>query len=188
MLVLIIGAQYLAVILGAYLGLAPVFARRPWLIPHGWNGVFAPVRWVDGLGSLGWFPAVDFGAFNFILGYQPPASIAALALAIEGIRILATSQSRKDDGPRICLYLALFGYVAWLMWSEPFCYYRGDLTFIAGALLLTPLLLAIGPLVRRRAWVGVCAVFVFVAVALAMLIANGCNELGMTGFFTAEVS
>ena len=73
------------------------------------------------------------------------------------------------------------------MYTEPFMGYRGDIDFVAGVVLLTPVLLAFGPLVRCREWLGLAGTVVFTAASLAMLIHNGCPRGGVTGFFYAAV-
>ncbi len=54
-------------------------------------------------------------------------------------------------------------------------------------LLLTPVLLAMSPLVRCREWLGLAGAVVFLATSVAMIIENGCPQGGRTGFFYAEV-
>jgi hypothetical protein len=104
MLVLIVCAQYLALIVGTYWGFATLYAIRPPLLPKAWSRFLAPLHWLNGRDSTGWFPAMDSRAIKVVL-----TSILAMALCVEGLRILATTRSRKDFGPRIYLYFGLLG-------------------------------------------------------------------------------
>jgi hypothetical protein len=53
---------------------------------------------------------------------------------------------------------------------------------------LLPFLLAMSPLVRAGAWLGVAGSALFSATSLAMLILNGFSRLGGYGFFVNWVS
>ncbi len=83
--------------------------------------------------------------------------------------------------------LSLFWYLVCPMCSAPFLDYGGDISFVIGVLLLSPVLMAMSPLVRYREWVGLAGAVVFLATSLAMMIHNGCSRGGMTGFFHAWV-
>lgn len=109
-------------------------------------------------------------------------------LGVEGLRRFASPVLRaaKPASPWVCLAL---GCHAWfLMLVEAFLDYSGDADFIRGVLLLLPFLLAIGPLVRAGACLGVMVSALFHANSLAMLLHNGTSLGGECGFFEVWVS
>ncbi len=109
-------------------------------------------------------------------------------LCVEGLCRLAFRRLRtaKPAAPWICLALA--SYAAWLMFDEAFLWYSGDRDFIQGVVLMLPFLLAVSPLVRANAWLGVLGSALFFATSLAMLIRNGISQFGGSGFFRVWVS
>lgn len=114
--------------------------------------------------------------------------VAVLGLGVESLRYLASRRLRMAEpvAPWVCIGLGL--YAAWLMSVEAFLWYTGDSSFVIGVLRLLPFLLAMSPLVRAGAWLGVAGSASFFATALAMLIRNGCSRLGGSGFFWGWVS
>ena len=127
------------------------------------------VRWVRGRWSL-------CGCF------------AVFILAAESLHYLASRPLRtaKPLTPWVCMGLG--SYAAWLMSTEAFMWYTGDSFFIMGVLRLLPYLLAVSPLVRTGAWLGVTGSLWFFATSLAILIRNGFSLQGGSGFFGEWVS
>jgi hypothetical protein len=113
---------------------------------------------------------------------------AVLLLAVEFFRYLsfASLRLRNPATPWLCLSLALLA--ALTIYVDPLVDYRGDITFMVGIYLILPWLLAIGPLVRSKSWLGVVAAVVFAGVLLSMLIENGCSLKSSSGFFSSVVS
>jgi hypothetical protein len=133
-----------------------------------------------------WLPVVTVGGLNWILTFHGEACLPVMLVGIEGLRFAATPRLRHSHLSCICLCLALCLYLVWLMCVEPFFVYD-NLNFIVGVLLVTPLLFAMSPLVRWRAWVGLSGTVVFFATSIAMMTQNACSRGGMTGFFEAFV-
>jgi len=184
---IVIAAQYLAVIVGVYWGRDVILRRQLQLIPRGWTGLF---RLLDALSPYclrGRLPAPTLQGVEWIPVFHLEGPLAALALAVAGLRVAASPRLRRTHRQRMWLCLSLFCYVVWLMYLEPFYDYRGDISFIIGVLLLTPVLLAMSPLVRCCAWLGLSGAMLFLATSLAMIIDNACSRGGCTGFFCAEV-
>jgi hypothetical protein len=71
---------------------------------------------------------------------------------------------------------------------EAFLWYVDNTSFVVSVLRLLPFLLAMSPLVRAGAWLGVAGAGLFFATALAMLTDNGFHRLGGSGFFENWVS
>lgn len=149
-----------------------MFLRQPWL---------SPIR------LAGWLPTLTMGGIQWIPMYHGEGCLAALALGIEGLCALASPRLRRACSSRIWPCVSLSCYLMWLMYIEPFYLYRGNITFIAGVLLLTPVLLAMSLLVRMRAWIGLLGAMVFFATWIAMMTHNACFRGGMSGFFEALV-
>ena len=79
------------------------------------------------------------------------ACLAALCW-LAGLRLMVSARLRQAQRQRMWVCLSLFCYVMCLMCNEAFLDYRGDISFVIGVLLLTPVLLAMSPLVRYREW------------------------------------
>lgn len=127
------------------------------------------VRWLSGCWSLA-------------------GGLAVVALGVESLHYLASRRLRtaRPVAPWLCAGLG--SYAAWLMSVEAFLWYTGDDSFITGVLRLLPFLLAMSPLVRARAWLGVAGCALFFATSLAMLTLNGFSRLGGSGFFLNWIS
>jgi hypothetical protein len=117
------------------------------------------------------------------LPYEVAGCLAVLAIGIDWLRFLRTPRLRDADPVPQLVLMILACYLAWLMMEEPFLYYSGDETFVRNVLLLTPLLLAMSPMVRWRAWLGLLGTALFFATALAMMMHNACCHNGGNGFF-----
>ena len=68
--------------------------------------------------------------------------------------------------------------------QRAFLDYGGDISFVIGVLLLSPVLMAMSPLVRYREWVGLAGAVVLLATSLAMMIHNGCSRRGNDRLFS----
>jgi hypothetical protein len=118
----------------------------------------------------------------------PPASLeagclAAMAITIDWLRFLATPRSRSAHPIALGILPVLACFLAWLMAADPFLFYWGDRTFVWNILLLTPLLLAMSPLVRDHAWLALAGTILFFATSIAMMVHNACCRGGFSGFF-----
>jgi hypothetical protein len=182
---IVAAAQYFAVALGVYWGWTPILFHQNWLSPHGWIRAVRTLDLIYGLRASLPVPTVE--GIQWIPVYHVEACLAALALATAGFRVLVTPQLRRTCRHRMWLCLLLFCYVAWLMYTEPFVVYGDDIGFVIGVMFLTPLLLAMSPLIRCREWLGLAGAVIFFATSLAMMIDAGCARGGLTGFFCAEV-
>ncbi len=143
------GFQYGAAGLGAFLGLV---RSRQLDVP----------RW-----TLGWMP-----------GRPALADAALLAFLVEMIRFMSSPRLRQAHRNTGILCEALLLYAAWFrnglfgILDVPTLEYVGRQGLVYTIMLLVPFLLAIGPLVRSRAWIGVAGTVLFYAVVLAMLVGN----------------
>ncbi len=88
----------------------------------------------------------------------------------------------------------LFLYAAWYrtgllgILPAPSLYYTNNEGLVYKILLLLPFLLATGPLVRSKAWIGVAGAVMFFASVLAMLISNAASWRSCFGFFGGWVA
>ena len=114
-----------------------------------------------------------------------PAAVSAAGFFIESIRYFASTTLRRKFLITAWLCLALGLFTALLMLSEPFLHYESDVAFIINIHILIIFLIAIGPLVKARAWLGATAAITFFVVSLAMLIDNAFS-IGGQGFLTRE--
>jgi hypothetical protein len=69
----------------------------------------------------------------------------------------------------------------------PFICYESNYDFVMDVIYLLPFILSFGPLVRKGAWLGVAACFIFFSTSIAMLYHNAICRGGSTGFLRAEV-
>jgi hypothetical protein len=182
---IVAAAQYFALFLAVYWSRGCIFFQRHRFGPWGWPGDFTLLDMPYGLGASVPLPTPQ--GIEWIHVWHLEACLAALALAIAGVRLLVSAQLRRIHRQRMWVCLSLFCYLAWLMYTEPFLDGSDDISFVIRALLLTPVLLAMSPLVRSREWLGLAGAVVFLATSVAMMIANGCSRGGRTGFFCAEV-
>jgi hypothetical protein len=182
---IVAAAQYFAVALGVYWGRTGILRHQNWLSRHGWIRAVHTLDLVYGLSASLPVPTVE--GIQWIPMYHAEACLAAVAFATAGLRVLMTPQLRRTCRLRAWLCLLLFCYVAWLMYTEPFVVYGDDVGFVIGVMFLTPLLLAMSPLIRCREWLGLAGTVIFFATSLAMMITNGCASGGLTGFISAEV-
>lgn len=143
--------------------------------------------------------------FGFGMFYRPPllvavdfrqelGALAMLAVFAEMLRFRRSKRLRQPHPWTWLLCGALFLYIAWIydgvfrILDGPSLEYSEDPALVGHLLLLTPLLGAIGPLVRSKAWVGLASVILFSTTVLSILIYNGFhNDLGI-GFFSSWVA
>lgn len=143
------GFQYGAAGHGGFLGLVR-------------SGQLDVPRW-----TLGWLP-----------GPRALADAALLALLLEMIRFMGSPRLRQAHRNTGILCESLLLYAAWFrnglfgILDVPTLEYADRQGLVYKVVLLVPFLLAIGPLVRSRAWIGVAGTVLFYAVVLAMLVGN----------------
>lgn len=153
------GFQYGAAGLGVFLGLVR-------------SGQLDVPRWIIGL----------------LLEARALATIALLALLVEMIRFMSSPRLRQAHRNTGILCEALLLYAAWFhngllgIFDEPSLYYGGNQDLVFKILLLVPFLLAIGPLLRSRAWIGVAGTLIFLVVVLEMLVGNAFARGWGSGF------
>ncbi len=70
-----------------------------------------------------------------------------------------------------------------VVWLEPFLYIHEFRDVVVAALVLFPLLLAIGLLVRAGAWLSVAGLTLFVLISSAMVASNARDDYSAHGFF-----
>jgi hypothetical protein len=153
--------QVLALALGCFLGFVRVYqVDIPW-----------------GLVPLAW-----------LLESRVGSVMAVFLLIVEFMRFVVSASLRQRNPvtPWHCLFLALFA--CWTMYSEPLANYLGDSTFFTGVYYMLPWLLSVSPMVRSKAWLGVSACVLFLAVLLSMLVFNGSSSRSFEGFFFRMVS
>jgi hypothetical protein len=182
---IVAAAQYFALILGVYWGRHWIFFQRHRVGPWSWLGDLTLLDMPNRLHAS--VPLLGLEGIEWMHAYHLEACLAALALAIAGIRLLVSTRLRRTHRQRMWVCLLLFCYLAWLMVTEPFFGSDDGTSFVIGALLLTPVLLAMSPLVRYREWLGLAGAVVFLATSVAMMIRNGCSIYGGTGFFYSWV-
>ncbi len=131
---------------------------------------------------IDWFPA------PWLLDWRVAGVSALLAFFAEWLRYLISARLRKAFPAISWLCLGLGVFAASLMLADPFVDYRGDESFVFGILLVLPLLLAIGPLSRAQAWLGVAGAVAFLATCLSIIVVNGANWRVSAGFFYHEAT
>jgi hypothetical protein len=138
------------------------------------------------LASVGLGAAWGIGLSHRVEWLPGPSALcggfAVLSFGCDGAHYLLSARGRAGHRVSAFLCIALGVYAVILMAGEAFLFYSGNESFITGVLLLLPFLLALSPLVRARAWLGVVGVIVFIATSLAMLIRNGMSIWRGTGF------
>jgi hypothetical protein len=97
-------------------------------------------------------------------------------------------QQRGQAARAACLCTVLLALAFTLMTKEPFVHYHNKATFVIQVHLLLPFLLAVGPLVRSRAWLGVVGAVLFFAASLSMIIENAYLRNGAAGFLFRSLS
>lgn len=140
-----------------------------------------------GLGA-GWGLAAGYrvgwvGAGGALFG-----GVAVVLFAAEWLRLVVPGRFKTTRPIGAWVSLALGCYATALMFADTFYDYSGDSDFVTGVLLLVPFLLAISPLVRAAAWLGVAGSILFFAQCLAMLTYNGCWLDWGHGFFHGWIS
>lgn len=144
------------------------------------------------IAAAGLGAAWGLGVAHRVIWIRVPWSLAGelavLLMVAEGIRQGVPLASGKVPAAALGICAALGAFAVSLMMGEAFLDYRGDESFIRGLLLILPYVVAVGPLVRGRAWLGVAGSALFFATALAMLISNGFSRLGGSGFFATWIS
>jgi hypothetical protein len=135
--------------------------------------------------------AWGIGAAKGVLPLGPwtlTGTLAVLLLAVDAIRFQASPRLQTTNPiiPVVCYCLGL--YAVLIMFGEPFLWYYDDSSFIKGIVLILPFLLAVSPLARAAAWIGVAGSCLFVATSLSMLTRNAFSLYESYGFFQAWVS
>ena len=124
-----------------------------------------------------------------VLGSEYLGGIALLAFFGEMLRFRLSPRLGQAHPNTALLCAALLLYAGWFynglfILDPPSLDYTDGAGFVITIHLLLPFLLAIGPLVRSKAWIGVAGVIVFFATVLSMLIFNGFCLTSGTGFFS----
>ncbi len=137
-------------------------------------------------GALGLGCLMGFARF---VGNEYIGGVALLALVGEILHFRLSPRLGQAHPNTALLCEALFLYAGWFynglfIFDPPSLDYSDGAGFVITVHLLLPFLLAIGPLVRSKAWIGVAGVIVFFATVLSMLIFNGFCLTSGTGFFT----
>lgn len=114
--------------------------------------------------------------------------LAATAFFAETIRRYASSPLQKRDVAIAWLCLSLLIYVGWFMAGGVSLEFDDSNRFVIQMHLLLPFLLAIGPLVRSRAWFGVAGAVMFYVAALSIVVGNGFFWRSGKGFFYRLIS
>jgi hypothetical protein len=119
--------------------------------------------------------------------------VALLAFLVEMLRYRWSPRMRQAHPNTAMLCEALLLYAGWFysglcVIGRPSLEYDGSVDFIIKIHLLLPFLLAIGPLVRSAAWIGVVGVVVLFATVLSILIHNGFSPMGGIGFFSRWIA
>jgi hypothetical protein len=114
----------------------------------------------------------------------PIFGVASVILLIRECRpISPTSPSRRWGSAMLaCLavYIMITEKFLFFFWSEE--------AFVIGALMITPFLLGVGPLLRAKAYLGVVGESLFVMTSSAMMTRNAFSLSGGRGFFTFWIS
>ncbi len=155
-------SQYAAVGIGSSLALLAI-NRFP---PEPWSFLLLPLVLI--------FP----GEIVMVLGGS---------LACFGQAIWFASRAKPsgiDSRALLPLCLGLYGLA--LLAMDPFVGY-GDSSFVIHVQFLVPLLLAMGPLVRMRAWAALAGVFEIV-IACTVVIALAHHSVLVSGFYHREIS
>jgi hypothetical protein len=122
--------------------------------------------------------------FPFI-GFHFFGKAGAFAALLLGLAWLGTLFRRRSPGrsklaPWICLSLAI--YAAYLLYSDLPDAFSGE-ELVWWLLALLPFLMAIGHLVRSRAWLGVAGAALFYATAVALLTIDTRCPMAPYGFW-----
>jgi hypothetical protein len=123
-----------------------------------------------------------------LLTFEGLGSIAALAFSVEALRYFISSRLRQADPATAWLCLGLLIYVGWFMVGGVSLEFEDGDRFVIHIYLLLPFLLAIGPLVRSKAWFGLAGAILFYATALSIIIGNGFYWRSGGGFFYHWIS
>jgi hypothetical protein len=119
--------------------------------------------------------------------YTTSALIAGL-LMLSGIFASLVSVTEERARHRTAVCIASLLYSVGVVWCEPFWRVHQVNEIVVAALVLVPLLLAIGYLVRGRAWASVAGVALFVFTSNVMIASNANSSVAGSGFFCSWIS
>lgn len=120
---------------------------------------------------------------------RPPSIYTACAksaglLMLGGIVASMLIRPQKTVKHRTGVCAAALVYSVGVVWCEPFLHVHQLSEMVVAALVQVPLLLAIGLLVRRQAWLSVAGVTLFVFTGCAMIASNANVCDAGSGFFS----
>ena len=138
-----------------------------------------------GLGLL-WGVAVDYPVRSPSV-YTASAAIAGL-LMLSGVFASLVSVPVEKASHRTAVCIASLLYSACVVLCEPFWRVHQIDEIVLAALVLVPLLLAIGYLVRGQAWASVAGVALFVFTSNVMIASNANSSVAGSGFFRSWIS
>lgn len=147
-----------------------------------WGWIFAHARY--------FLPPELAAHVHWTSAFWPWMGISGpLLLVAEGLRfaILTRQDSRNRLIPWACGALACIA--AFILFVEQFLWLGGgsEDVFFGGILPLVPFLLAVGPLIRSRAFLGLVGIILFMMASLAMIVSNGFSLYGGVGFFSSWI-